>query len=204
MSLTFTRRNPSFLPSDRNTFFFYLKESGPTFVIKFYDHDAVGHEKIGRVHLSFASIGDRCPSDIISLPIVIKKPKTSPIRGYVDLRYGLVSLVPPLPSAELLARHSSQPLSPFSQFLQRMVRFLQVDLSHASLRRHHCTQLALTPPIPPFLPPSEIRPPLPRSSARHCMDSIRRWLSGGHDAQLGAALGSRTLMCYYLMLRCRT
>lgn len=133
VSLTFTRRNPSFSPSDRNTFFFYLKQSGPIFVISFWDHDAVGPpEEIGHVHLSLdmlLSSGNRCPSDMISLPIVIKKPKTSPIRGYVDLRYGLVSLVPPLPSAELLARHSSQPLSPFSQFLQRMVRFLQVDLS---------------------------------------------------------------------------
>ncbi len=118
------------MPSDRNTFFFYLKQSGPTFVISFWDHDAVGPpEEIGHVHISLdmlLSSGDRCPSDMISLPIVIKSPKTSPIRGYVDLRYGLVSLVPPLPIAELLARQSSKPLSPFSQFLQRVVRFLQV------------------------------------------------------------------------------
>ena len=138
--LTSPCRNPVFFPSDRNTFFFFgvsapasTLTSSPSVTISFWDYDSVGaREEIGQVNMSFDRLllsGERCPSDIISLPIVIHKPKTSPIRGYVDLRYGLVSVAPPLPAAELLSRAPVHP-HPFSHYLQRRIRFLQVTTSH--------------------------------------------------------------------------
>ena len=131
-------RNPVFSPSDRNTFFFFVSPDSPNAVISFWDYDAVGErEEIGDAVLSFHRLlysGDISPSEIISLPIVTHKPKTAPVRGCVDLRYGLVSRRPPLPAAELLARAASQQLSPFSSYLQRMIRFLQVQS-----RSHLCT-----------------------------------------------------------------
>lgn len=78
----------------------------------------------------FPLFRDRCPSGIVSLPIIIHKPKLAPVRGFVDLRYGLVSVAPPLPAAGLLAPASAQQQSPFIQYLQRRIRFLQVAISH--------------------------------------------------------------------------
>jgi hypothetical protein len=129
------RRNPVFFPSDRNTFFFFLTPlSPPVFTVSFWDHDSVGaRDEIGQVKISFDKLplcGGRCPSDIVSLPIIIHKPKTSPIRGYVDFRYGLVCLTPPVPATELLSRASAQQLSPFSHYLQRRIRFLQVTITN--------------------------------------------------------------------------
>ena len=144
--LTSLCRNPVFFPSDRNTFFFFgvsqtlgSLTSSPSVTISFWDYDSVGaREEIGQVNMSFDRLllsGERCPSDIISLPIVIHKPKTSPIRGYVDLRYGLVSVAPPLPAAELLSRAPVHP-HPFSHYLQRRIRFLQVTVLPRRTARH--------------------------------------------------------------------
>jgi hypothetical protein len=128
--LTSRYRNPTFSPSDRNTFFLFVRPESPDVTISFFDHDSIGEpEEIGHAIISFHRLldsGDSFPSDIISLPIVIQKPKTARIRGQVDLRYGLVCRSPPLPAAELLARATPRQLPPFSSFLQRMVRFLQV------------------------------------------------------------------------------
>ncbi len=137
-------RNPVFSPSDGNTFFLFVSPDSPDVTVSFWDYDAVGEcEEIGRATLSFHRLlysGDSSPSEIISLPIVIQKPKTAPIRGYVDLRYGLVLRRPPLPAAELLARATSQQLSSFSSYLQRMILFLQVhDWSHRACTSAHKT-----------------------------------------------------------------
>jgi hypothetical protein len=157
-------RNPVFSPSDRNTFFFFVSPDSPNVVISFWDYDAVGErEEIGHAVLSFHRLlysGDICPSEIISLPIVTHKPKTAPVRGYVDLRYGLVSRRPPLPAAELLARAASQQLSPFSSYLQRMIRFLQVQ-SRSTSAHTTLSFLACFPPLTLSISSfSEIRSPV--------------------------------------------
>lgn len=148
--VTLLCRNPVFFPSDRNMFFLFVNQSSsPAYVtISFWDHDVGGREEIGQIHLSYDMLlvsGDRCPSDIISLPIVLKSKASLP-RGCVDLRYGLVSLAPPLPAAELLSRH--QP-SPFSIYLQRRIRFLQVRESFLTSRSSFVICAAISPSPPP-------------------------------------------------------
>lgn len=153
LRLTPACRNPIFFPSDRNTFFFFLDPSltsTPTRTFSFWDHDSVGaRDEIGQVTMSFHMLplcGDRCPSGIISLPIIIHKPKLSPVRGFVDLRYGLVSVAPPLPASELLSPASSQQQSPFIQYLQRRIRFLQVAMSHNTFSTRTTLSLSFNPP----------------------------------------------------------
>jgi len=111
------------------------------------------------------------------------------MRGYVDLRYGVVSLAPPVPLSELLARPPSQ-LLPFAHYLQRMVRFLQVALPPPPL----ISGIAFNLTPPPLLPSPEIRPPLSPASALRCMDGLHYRHRRRQNAQLGAAVGPRALM----------
>jgi hypothetical protein len=119
-----------FFPSDGNIFFLYINQEDPNVTLSFWDYDAGGApEEIGRASLSFLMLSESAeslPRHPISVPIIIDKPKTPHVRGFLEFRYGLVSRTPPHPAAELAKPGSSLQTSLFSQFLQRMVRFFQV------------------------------------------------------------------------------